>query len=328
MLPASRSARTYADLATQAEAAGWQGVFSIQLNSNPFVPLGPVALATTQLQMGTGIALGFTRSPLETAIAALDLDYLSEGRFTLGLGTSVRWWHTDLYGAAYDRPVARLTEATRIIKSVISGQARSHGRFDGEFYQLDFSRLSLRRPLRADLPVWIAALRTPLVRAAGLVADGLIGHPSWSARWATEQVNGPFRDAVVASGRSREQVHVNLWQVVAPNDDVGQAIDDARRHLTFYAAIDQYRPYYAAHGFEREAAALSAAVAAGQPDAHTLIPEEMARTFVLCGTLAQVRAQLQPLADVADSLCLQPPSSAAGEARAAYEAQIAELSLG
>lgn len=327
MLPAARTATHYAELSRAAEQDGWEGVFSIQLNSNPWVPLGAVALATSTLQLATGIALGFTRSPFETALAAIDLDHLTDGRFTLGLGTSVRWWHTDLYGVDYDRPVARLAEATRIIKAVIGGQARSLGRFDGEFWQLDFGRLSMKPALRPHLPVWIAALRTPLVRVAGRWGDGLIGHPSWSVRWATEQVNGPFRDAVAASGRQRADVAVNLWQVVAPNPDVAESVQDARRHVAFYASIEQYRPYFAAHGFGAEAAALTEAVAAGRTDTATLVPEDMARTFVVCGTPDEVRSQLDPLWAVADSLCLQPPP-VGGEARSAYEARIADLVLG
>jgi alkanesulfonate monooxygenase SsuD/methylene tetrahydromethanopterin reductase-like flavin-dependent oxidoreductase (luciferase family) len=324
MLPPSRSASHYIDLAGRAEAEGWEGVFSIQLNSNPFIPLAAVAGSTSELRLGTGIALGFTRAPFETALAALDLDHLSEGRFTLGLGTSVRSWHTELYDVAYDRPVDRLAEAVRIIRLVVRGEARARGRFDGEFWHLDFSRLALKAPLRPNLPVWVAALRAPLVRVAGQEADGLIGHPSWSTRWALEQVNGPYLDAVKASGRDRSDVEVNLWHVAAPNPDVATSVEDARRHVAIYAAIAQYRPYFAAHGFGAEATALSEGAAAGRRDLHTIVPEEMARTFVLCGTPDQVRAQLAPLWEASDSLCLQPPP-VGGEARAAYEAAIADL---
>jgi alkanesulfonate monooxygenase SsuD/methylene tetrahydromethanopterin reductase-like flavin-dependent oxidoreductase (luciferase family) len=327
MLPPSRSASHYAELARSAEADGWEGVFSIQLNSNPWVPLGAVAATTTELQLATGIALGFTRAPFETALAALDLDHLSEGRFTLGLGTSVRAWHTELYDCPYDRPVERLAEAVRIIKLVISGQARAQGGFDGDFWHLDFSRLALKAPLRPNLPVWVAALRTPLVRVAGRDADGLIGHPSWSTRWALSQVEGPFLEAVKASGRQRGDVEVNLWHVAAPNPDVATSVEDARRHVATYASIAQYRPYFAAHGFEAEAIALTEGAAAGRRDLHTIVPEEMARTFVLCGTPDQVRSQLEPLWEAADSLCLQPPP-VGGDARAAYEAAIAELAVG
>ena len=323
MLPPSRSAARTVQAAQAAEAAGLEGVFSIQLASNPWVPLGAAAATTSTLRLATGIALALARPPFETALAALDLDHLTEGRFTLGLGTSVRSVHDDHYGVPYDRPVARLAEAVRIIRLVTSGQARSVGRFDGEFWHLDFGRLALGAPFRPRLPIWVAALRTPLVRVAGELADGLVGHPSWSIDWALRQVQGPFAAAVAASGRTRADVEVNLWHVVAPNPDAAESVRDAKRHVAVYAAIAQYQPYFAAHGFGAEAGRLAAAVAAGERNLVDLIPDEMARTFVVCGTPAQVAAQLEPLWDVADSLCLQPPP-VPGEQRRAYDARIAE----
>ena len=323
MLPPSRSAAKYAQAARDAEARGLEGVFSIQLASNPWVPLGAVAATTSRIRLATGIALAFTRSPLETALAALDLDQLSEGRFTLGLGTSVASANIEQYGVEYAQPVARMAEALRIIKLVLSGGAREHGRFDGAFWQLDFSRLALAKPLRPNLPVWIAALREPLVRVAGAHADGLIGHPAWSLRWAMQQVRGPYAEALRASGRQRKQVEVNLWQVVAPNPNGSESVRDAKAHVAIYASIAQYESYFAAHGFGEQARALAAGAAAGRRDLVDLVPDEMARTFVVCGTPAEVAQQLEPLHAVADSLCLQPPP-VPGDARRAYEARIAE----
>ncbi|MFN0026663.1 MAG: LLM class flavin-dependent oxidoreductase, partial [Acidimicrobiales bacterium] len=324
MLPASRSAKDTAAVARRAEEQGLEGVFSIQLASNPWLPLGPAALATSTLRVATGIALGFTRSPVETAFAALDADHLSEGRFTLGLGTSVRRANEDHYGVGYEQPVARLEEAITLIKAVLSGQGRTLGRFDGDFYHVDLTTLAHKPPFRPNLPVWVAALRTPLVRLAGRCADGLIGHPSWSVPWTVQQVNGPYAEALAASGRQRDQVEVNLWSVVAPNPDVAESVHDAKSHVANYASIAQYEPYFAAHGFGEVARKLQTAVAERQRNTAELIPDEMARTFVLCGTPDQVRQQLQPLWEVADSICLQPPPLRA-DARAAYDARIAAL---
>jgi alkanesulfonate monooxygenase SsuD/methylene tetrahydromethanopterin reductase-like flavin-dependent oxidoreductase (luciferase family) len=323
MLPPSRSAARTVQAAHDAEAAGLEGVFSIQLASNPWVPVAAVAASTSKVRLASGIALALARPPFETALAALDLDHLSEGRFTLGLGTSVRAVHDDHYGMPYERPVARLAEAVRIIRLVTSGEARRSGRFDGEFWQLDFSRLALAKPFRPHLPIWVAALRTPLVRVAGELADGLVGHPSWSIDWALRQVNGAFAEAVTASGRTRADVEVNLWHVVAPNPDVAESVRDAKRHVASYAAIGQYQSYFAAHGFGAEAAKLAAAAQAGERNTVDLVPDEMARTFVVCGTAADVARQLEPLWDVADSLCLQPPP-VPGDQRRAYDARIAE----
>lgn len=323
MLPPSRSAATTVEAARLAEDRGLEGVFAIQLASSPWVPLGAVAATTTRLRIGTGIALAFARPPLETALAALDLDHLSGGRFTLGLGTSVRSVHDQHYGVPYDRPVARMAETVRIIKAVTNGNARQLGRFEGEFHQLDLSGFVTVPPVRPALPVWVAALRTPLVRLAGELADGLIGHPSWSARWAAEQVRGPFAEALARSGRTRSEVEVNLWHVAAPNPDVGESVRDAKRHVALYASIAQYHTYFAAHGFGAEAARLAAGAVAGEPSLVDLVPDEMARTFVLCGTPGDVARQVEPLWEVADSLCLQPPP-VPGEQRRAYDDRIAE----
>ena len=321
MLPPSRSAAQTVEAAQRAEAQGI-GVFSIEMASSPWVPLAAAAATTSTLQLATGVALGLTRPPFETAVAALDLDRLCDGRFTLGLGTSVRRLYVEHYGVPYDPPVARLGEAIRIIKLVLSGEARSHGRFEGDYWQLDFSHLAMARPVRPNLPVWVAALRTPLVRLAGELADGLMGHPSWSLDWARQQTLGPYADAVARSGRTRDQVHVNLWHVVAPNRDPAQSVQDAKRHVASYASIAQYEGYFAAHGFGAEARQLQAA-AAERADGAALVPDEMARTFVVCGTPDEVRAQIDGLWEFADSICLQPPPVPRAE-RLEYERTIAE----
>lgn len=322
MLPPSRSAAQTVAAAQKAEAQG-VGVFSIQMASSPWVPLAAAAATTSTLELATGIALGLSRPPFETALAALDLDRLSEGRFTLGLGTSVRRLYDEHYGVPYDPPVRRLAEAVRIIKLILSGQARSHGRFDGDYWQLDFSHLEMARPLRPDLPIWIAALRTPLVRLAGALADGLMGHPSWSVHWARQQTLGPYADAVARSGRTRDQVHVNLWHVVAPNRDPAQSVEDAKRHVAAYASIAQYEGYFEAHGFGAEARRLQAA-GTDRADRVALVPDEMARTFVVCGTPDEVRAQIDELWEFCDSICLQPPPVARPE-RLEYESTIAAM---
>src|SRR5713101_5797254 len=90
----------------EAEATGLEGIWSPQLYGPPFLPLAAAAMASKRLKLGTGVALAFTRSPLETALSAIDLDTISSGRAVLGLGTSLRWWNEDWHGAAYGKPLA------------------------------------------------------------------------------------------------------------------------------------------------------------------------------------------------------------------------------
>src|SRR5579863_5307396 len=82
----------------EAEDAGLEGIWAPQLHSPPFVTLAAAAMVTKRILLGSGIALAFTRSPVETALSALDLDTISGGRTVLGLGTSIRAFNEDVHG--------------------------------------------------------------------------------------------------------------------------------------------------------------------------------------------------------------------------------------
>ena len=86
-------------LAKQAEDRGMQGLFAPQVYGPPFLPLATAAAVTERVQLASGIAIAATRSPFETAMAALDLDQISGGRFILGLGASVLSWSRGVFGA-------------------------------------------------------------------------------------------------------------------------------------------------------------------------------------------------------------------------------------
>jgi alkanesulfonate monooxygenase SsuD/methylene tetrahydromethanopterin reductase-like flavin-dependent oxidoreductase (luciferase family) len=99
-----------ADLIRAARACEDAGVHSLiasELYTNPFVPLAAVASSTSRIGLGTGIALAFVRSPLSLALEALDLDALTSGRFTLGLGTGVKTLNEQWHGVTNFGPPVR-----------------------------------------------------------------------------------------------------------------------------------------------------------------------------------------------------------------------------
>lgn len=315
--------------AKQLEALGLEGVFAPQVYGPPFIPLAVAAGATTSLKLASGIALAFARSPFETAVAAMDMDTVSGGRFILGLGSSVRSWSEGFFGMPYGKPVEHLREVIEIVRLVV---ARSHTgeltRYDGKYHQLDFSEFQpLRAPLRTHIPIWVAGLRQPLLRLGAEVADGVIGHPIWSVEWATTRVIDDIEAGLKKAGRQRSDLEFNAWLFVAPNHDRRQAIEDARATVAFYAGVEQYEPYFAAHGFEKEARALQEGVKRGDYlGVKHLVTDEMARTFVVCGTPDEVKARVEKLWDVVDSVSLMPPAYAlAPEQLMAYAAAIAQL---
>lgn len=301
-------------LAMQAkmqEDAGLEGLFAPQVYGPPFVPLAAAAAVTTRVRLASGIALAFVRSPFETAMAAMDLDRISGGRFTLGLGSSVKSWSEGFFGMPYGKPLDHMRETVEIIRLVI---AQAHTgrltRYEGKYHQHDFSELQPPLPpVRTDLPVWIAALRGPLVSLAAEIADGVIGHPIWSIPWLTKKIPESLARGLKRGGKRRSDIEFNAWLWVAVNSDRAEAIKDARATVAFYAGVQQYEEYFAAHGFREQALRLQEGVKRGDylSVAH-LVTDEMAETFVVCGTPDEVREKIEPAWAVVDSLTLVPPA--------------------
>jgi alkanesulfonate monooxygenase SsuD/methylene tetrahydromethanopterin reductase-like flavin-dependent oxidoreductase (luciferase family) len=136
------------------------------------------------------------------ALAALDLDHLSQGRFILGLGTGPVHFTKGYYGMPYDKPVSRLREVVQILRHVEEGARTGKMKaWDGKCYQLEFHGYEpTAPPYRERVPVWIAALRQRMCELAGEVADGSL--PSGGPEWALGQPA-----ILLLQRRMRRQIH-------------------------------------------------------------------------------------------------------------------------
>jgi len=309
------------------EQAGLEGLFAPQVYGPPFVPLAAAAAVTTRIRLASGIALAFARSPFETAMAAMDLDRLSDGRFTLGLGTSVRSWSEGFFGMPYGKPLDHLREVVEIVRLVISqahtGQLK---RYEGQYHRHDFTGLQPPPPpLRPDIPIWIAALRGPLVSLGAEISDGVMGHPMWSVQHASTNMAGALKKGLDRAGKSRNQVEFNLWPWVAISNNKSEAINDSRPSIAFYAGIEQYEEYFAAHGFRGEARLIQEGVKRGDyMSVAPLVTDTMVEAFVACGSPDEVMKKLAPMLEVADSICPVPPAyGLSGDKVMAYAGAIA-----
>ncbi len=315
-------------MAQQAEASGVHGCFAPQVYGPPFVPLAAAAAVTERLQLATGIAIASTRSPFETAMAAMDLDRISGGRFILGLGASVLTWSQGIYGVPEHKPLAHLRETVAAVRHIIAGAHLGLEPFEGRYYKADFKELSpTAPPLRDEIPIWVAALRAPMVRLAAEIGDGVMGHPMWSVDWTLEQMYPELTAALDKAGRERSAVDLNLWCWAAPGDDEAEAIEDARATMAFYGGVAQYEAFFAAHGFGDVARALQEGVQRGDYlSVASLVPDEMVRAFVSVGTPEKVRERIGRLDAVADSLCVVAPVyGVAPEKVLRYSAAIADI---
>jgi alkanesulfonate monooxygenase SsuD/methylene tetrahydromethanopterin reductase-like flavin-dependent oxidoreductase (luciferase family) len=243
-------------------------------------------------------------------MAAIDLDRISGGRFTLGLGTSVSAWTTGVFGVPDIKPVTHLRDTVKAVRHVIAGAHKGLEPYEGTYYSADFKALKRTEPpVREQIPIWIAALREKLTRTGAEIGDGVIGHPMWSVEWTTDEMNPAILNSLQTAGRARGDIEVNVWPWIAINDDRAQAIDDGRATVAFYASMPQYESFFAAHGFTKEARACQTHLA---EDGHTdaaadKVPDEMVTAFVAVGDLDTVLEKIEPLWGVADSMCPTPP---------------------
>ena len=303
--------RNLAQQAQELEERGLAGVAVPQVYGSPFVPLAAAATATKQLQLASGIAIGLTRSPFENAMSAMDLDHISGGRFTLGLGTGPRHWTNGYFGMPYDKPVSRLREVIQILRHVEDGaRSGSMQPWEGRFHRLTFqSYQPTVPPYRERIPVWIACLRERMCELAGEVADGLIGHPVWSVEWALGQAQQSLATGAARAGRDASSLHFQPWVSASIDTDTNAAVQRAKSFVAFYGGFAQYHSYFEAHGFGPEARKLQeASQSMDCTKAAPLVPDEMARTFAACGTPDQVRERIEPLWKRANSMLILPPS--------------------
>jgi alkanesulfonate monooxygenase SsuD/methylene tetrahydromethanopterin reductase-like flavin-dependent oxidoreductase (luciferase family) len=294
-------------LAKHMEDIGFEGATALQMYGPPWGNLAVAAAATTTLKIATGVAVASTRSPFETAMIAMDMDRISEGRFILGLGTSIPSVNVGTYGIPDYKPVTHIKDTIAAIHHIISNAHKGLTPYEGAYYKADFKELTLTPPpVRENLPIWIAALRGKLAAAALEVSDGLMVHALWSADYLQEQA--PVIAATLAkAGKKRTDVEVQAWPWVAINDNKQQAIDDARPTVAGYCGIKEYEPFFASSGFEKEAALLREGDQRDSLAVKHLVPDEMVEAFVACGSVEQVLERLEPLWPVVDSVCPMAP---------------------
>ena len=127
--------------------------------------------------------------------------------------------------------------------------------------------------------------------------------------WLRTKIPEYLKQGLERGGKQRSDIEFNAWLPVAISNDRKDALNDARPTVAFYAGVEQYEEYFAAHGFREEARRLQEGVKRGDYTsvAH-LVPDEMAETFVVCGTADEVRKRIEPIWEVVDSVTLAPPA--------------------
>lgn len=300
-------------LFAELEAAGYDGANTYETKHDPFIPIALAAQSTSTLRLGTAITIAFARNPMLLATSARDLQDLSGGRFTLGLGPQVRPHITRRYSMPWSRPADRMREMVLAIRAIWDAwDGIEPLNFRGEFYTHTLLPPAFdpgpHRHGRAR--IHIGGVGPHMVAVAGEVADGLITHPFASRRSLEELVLPALGDA-----RGRDGFQVVAVVMLATGDtgaDLDEAIATVRGQIAFYASTPAYAPVLDLHGWGGLHTRLNALSKQGRwDDMADLVPDELIETIAVVGRRDQIAASIaekvRGLADVVTLECTRRP---------------------
>jgi probable F420-dependent oxidoreductase len=241
--------RQFSALAREAEELGYTSLWVPEVaGPDALVGLTVCALATSRVELATGVLPIQIRTPGVMAMGFLTLNELSGGRAIAGLGVSspviVERWH----GASYAKPVTAMRECITIMRQLFS-EGRS--KFEGTVYKSDF-RLGMRRSQAHPPRIYIAALNSPMLRLAGEVADGVL--LNYSPPEAMAPMIAEIRGAAGKAGRGPEAVDIGIYVRMCITDDEPRAVDAFKRELATYAFVDAYNKMFSRYGLADELA--------------------------------------------------------------------------
>jgi probable F420-dependent oxidoreductase len=242
--------------AHRLEQLGLDGAFTFEGPHDAFTPLILAAGATTTLELATNVAIAFPRNPVQLAHQAYDLQLLTRGRFSLGLGSQIRAQVEKRYGASFDRPVARMREMVGALRAIFATwETGAPLDFRGEFWSH-----TLMPPLFNPGPnpfgppsVALGGLGPQMLRLASEVADGVLVMPFNTAAHFAARSLPAIEEGLARGGRDRSSLTVTGEVIVCcgrTEEELDAARVAGRWLLSFYASTPAYRPVLEVEGWE------------------------------------------------------------------------------
>lgn len=243
------------DLARRTQSAGFSGLLFTETGRTAYLNAAVASQSAPGLELSTGVAVAFPRSPFVTAAVAWELQEATEGRFRLGLGTQVRTHVVRRYGAAFERPGPRLRDYLLAVKACFAAFRSGTLKHHGDFYDLDFITPQWSPgPIDAPDPkVDIAAVNPWMLWMAGEVADGVHVHPIGEPGYLARHVLPTVAEGAAKAGRSPSDIAiiVPVMTIVGDNDEErDQQREAVRASMAFYGSTPNYAFIWDEAGFE------------------------------------------------------------------------------
>ena len=302
--------------AVQAEADGYDGWWAFETQIDPFLACAIAAERTETVDIGTSIVVAFARNPMTVALQANDVQTLSGGRFTVGLGSQIKPHITRRYSMPWSKPAARMREFILAMRAIWKAW-ETDGQLD---FEGDFYTHTLMPPFFNPGPnphgnpkVMLAAVGPLMTETAGEVADGVLVHGFSTERYLREATLPALERGWEKGGRGRDGFEITAPSMIVAGEteeQIAAGVASVKQQIAFYGSTPAYRPVLDLHGWGDLQEELRAMTKRGEWDRMSeLIDDELVRTFAVVGTPEEAIAEVKRrYGDIATRLTLQLPA--------------------
>lgn len=282
--------------------------------------LGYLAAKTSTIELGSGVVPIYSRTPTLLAMSAAGLDYVSDGRFRLGIGTSGPQVVEGFHGVPFDAPLGRTREVVEICREV---WRRERVNFQGRHYQIPLppdrgtglgkSLKIINQPVRERIPIHIASLGPKNVELTAEIAEGwqpVFFHP--------ERADAIWGEALRAGKTKRDarlgDLDVMVGVSLAVGDNVTDRLQWAKPQLALYIGgmgakgRNFYHDVATRYGFGEVADRIQELYLAGRKaEAIAAVPDELVQSVSLIGPRGYVKERIAAFAEAGVTTLLATP---------------------
>ncbi len=313
--------RQVGPMAAHYEGEGYDGLVTMENRHDPFLPLAVAGVATSRIELHTGIAIAFLRSPMSVANMGWDLAGATSGRFVVGLGPQVKAHNERRFSVPWTPPAPRMREYVRSLRAI--WRCWKDGvplNFVGEHYRFTLMTPNfVPEPITAAAPaITIAAVGPAMMKVAAEECDGVKLHVFATRKYLEEAVLPAVTAGLAKADRARENFEVAGGGFLCTGKDdatVQKMFDWVRLRVAFYGSTQAYWPVLAVHGLDELGRKLNAMTRDGKWDAMAReIPDDVVHLFAAVGRHDQIAGVIEKrFGGLVDSLFASANSAVPGD---------------
>ena len=294
---------TLRDQVRAADALGYDAVVAAEMQHDPYLALAIAAQEPSKLELVTGIALAFTRSPVSTAYTAWDLQRMSGGRLVLGLGSQVKGHVVRRFSMPWSKPAQRMQDYVGAMRACWHAwQTGEPLDYRSEHYNMSLMTPNFSPPPQEHpkIPVAIAAVQERMLQVAGEVCEGVRLHGIVTRKYLDRIAFPNLKKGFAKSGRPASewenfQISGGGFVCTAKDrDSLARVIEGIKTRISFYGSTRSYRSSFELGGWSDIAEQLhKLSTQQKWREMPKLVTEDMVNAFAAVGTYDEIASVMK-----------------------------------